>query len=199
MSCLSGNTYDPKASSALYFCFVIESWIFLIKRPHQCLTCSNITCSHYKKILLDLQEGGMIMWDLCVHVQGQLVSSVRSTAVRLAQQMLQSPILQQTRWILALSRHFPKSLPLALNHRHNCSCFVLVGLATKVEELQSQDYQSSSSRTQAQAHQKSLQGMQTQFVWAAEWKVWRKESRLAFVPKCGKNNGLWGKIVLIKY
>lgn len=57
-------------------------------------------------------------------------------------------------------RHLLKPLPLASNHRHNCSCFVLVGLATKVDALQSQDYESS-SRTQAQAHQKPRQGMQT--------------------------------------
>lgn len=57
-------------------------------------------------------------------------------------------------------RHLLKPLPLASNHRHNCSCFVLVGLATEVDALQSQDYESS-SRTQAQAHQKPRQGMQT--------------------------------------
>lgn len=41
------------------------------------------------KFLLDLQQGGMILCDLCVHVEkDQMVSSERFTAVHWAQQML---------------------------------------------------------------------------------------------------------------
>lgn len=41
------------------------------------------------RFLLDLQQGGMMTCDLCVHVEtDQMVSSERFTAVHLAQQML---------------------------------------------------------------------------------------------------------------
>lgn len=67
-----------------------------------------------------------------------------------------------------------------------------------MEELQSQDYQSS-SRTQTQAHQEPRHGMQSDIDTVNEWLSEKfLDSCLAFVPKCGAKGDVQSNVFLNK-